>query len=88
MSKQVWKFTLRGKVNTIGMPKGAQVLAVATQQGNICIWALVEPDAPVEPRHFNIYGTGLVIPSSPGNYIGTVLIHNDALMFHVFEELP
>jgi hypothetical protein len=47
---------------TVGMPKGAEILTVQVQFDNPQIWALVEPDNPMETRAFCIVGTGNPVP--------------------------
>ena len=85
--RTIWKFDL--PVNDyagINMPRGAEVLHVHEQYGKACIWALVEPAAPLEMRSFRIFGTGHTVPEFPRRYIGTVHLAGGALVFHVFEE--
>ena len=41
--KQVWKFELLQGLNTVSMRQGAEILSVASQNNNICIWAKVDP---------------------------------------------
>jgi hypothetical protein len=79
---------------TISMPTGAVVLTVQTQrrgQGGLAreepnIWALVDPTAPHEPRHFRLAGTGHPIEEEElGRYVGTFLVRDGQLVFHVWE---
>ena len=92
MSKTIWKYTL-GVDTTLLIPKGGKILSAAGQNDDVCIWVLVDPQAPEEPRFFTVYGTGHIIPdkrfrdSSLGTmqHIGTALLHNSSLVLHVFE---
>jgi hypothetical protein len=69
---------------TVEMPRGAQVLSVAIQDGIPCMWALVNPKEPLESRRFHWRGTGH--PANlMGRFVGTVLMHGGALVFHLFE---
>lgn len=70
---------------TIGMPIGSEILTVQTQNGNPCLWALVNPGNAPEKRAINIYGTGNEIAMHPGHCIGTFQVHGGSLVFHVFE---
>jgi hypothetical protein len=45
----------------------------------------VDPGAKTYPRTFRVYGTGHNLPDDPGQYVGTFQIHNEGLVFHVFE---
>ena len=85
--KQVWKFVPQlADISEIAMPAGAQILTVAAQHGNITLWALVDPLAPPESRIFRIAGTGHAIDAAEcGHYLGTAILADGALVFHVFE---
>lgn len=67
------------------MPEKVGQLTVGVQRGRLCIWALVDTDTPMKTRYFEIYGTGHQIPRTQRRYLGTVLLHEDALVLHVFE---
>lgn len=90
--KQVWKYQL-APVVTFDMPVGAQILKVHEEGEEICLWALVDPDADTEPRTFLGFGTGHNIPEShegPGlslQYVGSAFPAGGALVFHVFESV-
>ena len=82
--KTIWKFQLTIGEPVAAMPRGAQILTVHEQYGEVCLWALVDPDAPTEDRRFHIVGTGH--PSAHlKNYIGTAQVAGGALVWHVFE---
>jgi hypothetical protein len=65
------------------MPRGARILALQMQAGTPTVWAVVNPDAPLEPRPLIIVGTGQLVPTDAGVYIGTW--QSGAFVFHVFE---
>jgi hypothetical protein len=80
----------------IDMPRGASVLSAALDPAGMpAIWALVDPDQPVEKRQVEIYGTGRTIPmaSAPSPrscsrsrrlvFVGT--FQNGAFVAHVFD---
>lgn len=96
MKKTIWKFPLVGAKTEIQMPKGAEILTVQTQYGNPVIWALVNPNAEKEARHFEIFGTGQDMPADMAierTYIGTFqvpemgFVENKILVFHLFERI-
>ena len=85
MAKQIWKYRITPYYTSIGMPKGAEVLTVQTQNGCPCMWAMVDSDQRIEVRTFQAYGTGHALPDTPTEkkYIGTFQM--DVLVFHLFE---
>lgn len=88
--RTVYKYTLASldDVVSLDMPAGARVLYVAEQYGTICLWALVDTNAPTELRRFRIAGTGHPITMDAGPYIGSVMHRSGSLVFHVFDSGP
>ena len=84
MNRVIWKYTLSPAI-LIKIPKGAQLLSVAEQNNNICMWALVDPNADLEVREFHIFGTGHDITIKNLDFVGTALLDNGSLVSHVFE---
>lgn len=83
----IWKYPLYPNTS-IEMPAGAQILSVHEQGGEIAIWAKVDTTQPMERRHFEIYGTGHVIPAGLAEeltYLGTAHLHRGSLVLHAFE---
>lgn len=78
-------------VQGISMPFGAEILTVQTQRDQICLWALVDAEAPmVEEREFVVFGTGHPISDDLKDrlkYIGTTMTGNGSFVWHVFEYL-
>jgi hypothetical protein len=86
MSKVIWKFAVPGPARfSTAMPAGAEILAVQVQGDAPQMWALVDPESPVELRTFQSFGTGHVIDASILAYLGTVQFDGGELVFHVFE---
>lgn len=84
--KTVWKYPITPNVSDVQMPKGAKVLTVQMQNGQPCMWVLVDPDEKKETRTFMLIGTGHKV--SPGvdlKYIGTFQLEEGRLVFHLFE---
>lgn len=84
----VWKYPLAMETQpTVEMPVGAEILHVGEQYGRLCLWALVNTSAPVTRRRFLVAGTGHDVPASAsrGRFIGTALMHDGGLVFHVWE---
>jgi hypothetical protein len=70
------------------LPEGAEPLCVGLQRGVPMLWARVETDNYVggRSRRFRVAGTGH--PNAEGKYIGTLLVDDGALVFHVFDLGP
>lgn len=87
MEKRIFKYTIeREAFPQIEMPQGAEILCVQTQNGTPCIWALVEPNAPVIKRSFEILATGQIVNETVSRkYIGTFQLDGGRLVFHCFE---
>ena len=84
--KTVWKYDLYpAEYTDLLVPSGAQVLTAQTQGGKPQLWALVDPDAALEPRRFVVLGTGHTYSKPLGQYIGTFQLDGGVLVFHVFE---
>ena len=88
MTLSVYKFQIYLQdAFVLNLPKGAKILKVALQRDIACLWALVDPLAPLEPRTFRMAGTGHPITEAVEslNYIDSFMMQNGALVFHVFE---
>jgi len=86
--KTIYKYQLDPMEKNVTMPEGATILHVDSQRDEICIWAEVDTDKPLVTRVFEIYGTGHEIPKDMGfvlKHLGSVKLHQDALIFHVYE---
>ena len=85
--REIWKFEVIGDdVFTRQMPRGATILSIAEQRGDVCMWAEVDPEAPKETRRFRLAGTGHPMPADEKRrFIGTVLSRNGSFVFHLFE---
>jgi hypothetical protein len=90
MTKTIWKYVLIPEKLTISIPEGATVLTAREQGNEICIWAEVYTEKPLETRTFEIYGTGHNLSTGMGidrQYIGTAVLHGGSLILHVYERL-
>jgi len=85
----IWKFPIIiTDAVAVKMPAGAQVLSVQVQKEVVCLWAIVNPDNPMEDRRFRIYGTGNPCFSPANRFVGTFQIYGGELVFHLFEDRP
>lgn len=84
--KEVWKYNIPiNDMFSLVMPKDARILYFNTQYGNPRIWVLVKPDNERKTRYFRLVGTGHLINSPIKNYIGTIKLMDDGLIYHLFE---
>lgn len=83
--KTVWKYHLLPNCRLV-MPTEAQILTIAAQGADICLWALVDPTRPSEWRNFRVYGTGHQVDDTPSRFLGTAF--SDGMVFHAFEVFP
>ena len=70
---KIWKFAVPiQREIELRLPSGARILTVQTKDDEVNLWALVNPDADKETRHFEMYGTGHEVDDAPNlNYVGT-----------------
>jgi len=75
------------------MPQGAEILNIGVKMmyqrdghPRADIWAKVDTEAPLVPRHIRIYGTGHPLEEGvEETYIGTIQVAMGALIFHAFD---
>lgn len=72
------------------MPAGAQVLSVGCQGSRLVLWAKHCPLMKgMFHRYFEVRATGQEFKEADtDSFIGTVLMQNGSLVFHVFEVAP
>lgn len=78
----VYKYPI-GLGGDVLMPAGAEVIHVHEQCDEVCVWAIVDTEAPDELRHFDIVGTGHKVRDGWRKYVGTA--HVRGFVWHVFE---
>ena len=83
----VWKYILPIQDDVeVTLPKNAKILCVKEQKGDLCLWALVDPDEKeTEPINLRIAGTGHPIIEDNLVYIDTVLMYDDNFVIHIFK---
>ena len=85
MSTQILKYRISTEQErtTVAMRAGTLIRAVGVQRpSEICLWAEVPDDGPIEPHAFRVIGTGWDVPD-PGTYLGTVF--EGQFVWHVYE---
>lgn len=85
--KTVYKYPIDlTDVQSIAMPQGAASIMVHVQDGHPYIWAVVDTDALMVLYRFYVVGTGNPMPDDAGRHHGSFMLHNGALVFHVFSK--
>ena len=86
MEKSIFKFRLEiVDDQSIEMREEADILSVGLQRGILNVWAMVDPSADMELRHFVIFGTGNPAFDENINFLETVHDYSNGLVWHVFE---
>jgi hypothetical protein len=93
--KTIWKYNtlVNGAFSDrfeIEMPKNATILCVQRDEKTSipCIWAMVDTDAKMETRHFELLCTGQKFYQDMGverKYIGTYQYQRGEFIGHLFE---
>ena len=84
-SRRIWKFELSIEDKQyIEMPKDPEILSAQFQDGNLCVWAMVEPQNAPRRIQFRVYGTGHPLPDDFGVYVATVQQPGLSLVWHLF----
>ena len=82
----VYKYPIKiDDIVELELPAGAEILHVESQNDNLFLWALVDPEKPTLHRRIRIAGTGHTIKENIIRYINTFTLYEKALWFHVFE---
>ena len=83
---RIWKYECPSQGEfSLRMPEGAKVISVHAQNEKPCIWAIVDPEKPIENRRFCLHGTGHLVTLGVDQFIGTVMLEGGALVVHLFE---
>jgi len=86
--KTIWRYPLViMDSQTVVAPAGAEFLSVILKDGVPTLYALVDLAAPMESYEVQMRGTGHPIAEvllQSYVYLGTVISHNDFLVWHVF----
>ena len=87
--KVIWKYQMPVLERfTMKLPKGAEIIRVADQEGMLWLWAIVNSNAPDEERHFVAVKCGANVPEGNLKYIGFCAIFvQQELGLYIFEDL-
>lgn len=80
----IWKFPLRiASEQSVRMPRGARALTAQMQDNELYLWAVVDPDEPLESVEVLVCGTGHQLPDLDGwRYLATA--QETFYVWHVF----
>lgn len=89
--KTIYKYNLEPMVcNKFMAPKEFRPIFVGNQYGSITMWAIVDPESPVDEQEFYVVGTGQEVPKN-SFYVGTAQfegrVNKIQLVWHVFQKL-
>lgn len=70
----------------ITLPRHAKVLSAGVQRGKPVIWARVDEEQAEEKRRLFLHKCDTQIHDQAVQFIGTISIDNDLLVYHVFSE--
>jgi hypothetical protein len=76
-----------GRIFTLQLPKGAEILALKWQPAKArkTLWVLANPGRETEPRPFLVHTTGHDLPDVPLRYLATLLFIDGRHVEHWFE---
>lgn len=91
MSRQIiFKYPINYVIDqTVALPKDSHILRVEEQDGQVCIWAMLDVQNEAgskENRHILMVGTGQSFADDYMIYLGTVF-SSSGLVWHFFELL-
>lgn len=80
----IHKYSLSVGANEIEMPANSSVLTCQMHLYKLAMWAIVNPDAPMKKRKFQVIAGSADLPFSctDKNYIATV---QDGYVYHIFD---
>ncbi len=82
---KIFKWTLHCDSFYLLMQRGAEILSVQEQNGQIVIWAKCDTTAECVNRRIVPYPTGSELPDKVGTFLGTVQLEQGNLVFHIFD---
>lgn len=89
VGKVIWKYQMPVMERfTMKLPKGAEIIRVADQEGMFWLWAVVDSNSPDEERRFVSVKCGANVPDGDLKYIGFCAIFvQQELGLYIFEDL-
>ncbi len=87
MATRIYKYPIEiADSLEVPMQKGARLLCVQVQSGEVCLWAMVNEHAPLVPRRLAVRGTGHNCDGLEEKvYVGTFQLAHGAFVGHLFD---
>lgn len=83
--RTIWKYPLSfAESQTILLPLEHDLLTVQLQNNTLCLWAIVNTNAPITEHHILVLTTGEKIPDYLDGRIWLNTVQVDGNVFHVF----
>ena len=86
---RIWKYQMPvAEQFTMDLPKGAQIIRMAGENGYLWLWAVVDTAAPIEKRKFESFKAGGTMPDDLSNHVFRGMAHiyiQAELMLYIFE---
>ena len=57
----IYKYEVPFPEGVVKLPREARILSVQVQQGRLCMWVEVQPEAPLVDHYFMSVGTGVAL---------------------------
>ena len=83
--KTIHKYQMKKFMDPIMMPEGAEILSIQIQRLTICIWAMVNDEAPIKQRDIYMFGTYQILPKDMSEYKYITTLQVGELIWHFFE---
>lgn len=86
-NKVIWKYTFyQIGITTVEVPRGAEILSVASQRDVITMWYKCDPKAPKQERFFKMVPTGYECELDGWICRGIAMTHGGQFVYHIFEK--
>lgn len=86
---RIWKYQMPvAEKFEMKLPKGAQIIRMAGENGYLWLWAVVDTSAPLETRQFEAFKAGGTMPDDLSNHVFRGMAHiyiQQELMLYIFE---
>jgi hypothetical protein len=83
MSSVIYKYQILSGLTP--MPRGARILSTGAQHGELFVWAVVDPEAPLVGREITVVGTGGSGHQVPDVSLFVDTVQIGSFVFHVFD---
>lgn len=84
---RIFKYPITSdRFQPVWIQRGSKILSIQLLNGELQLWALVDPAQPMEIRQLARYYTGSTdVPTDPGEYIATVQSEHGDHVDHFFD---